>query len=66
MFFLLSKRYLTQEHLDAEQRVQDEYNRKMNDANLQIRKALYSTTEVEIVEMFTEIDADHSGTLDGA
>ena len=38
----------------------------MNDANLQIRKALYSTTEVEIVEMFTEIDADHSGTLDGA
>ena len=60
------QRYLTQEHLDAEQRVQDEYNRKMNDANLQIRKALYSTTEAEIVEMFNEIDQDHSGMLDGA
>ena len=62
--YRIATRYLTQEHLDAAKRVQDEYARKMHDGKHQLKKALYSLSLEEIETMFEETDQDHSGTLD--
>ena len=63
--FRKANRYRTTENTEADKRLEEQYQKKMNDGYSILGKIMRYKTKIQMRQLYDDIDADGGGSLDG-